>query len=129
MLLERGANPDYALKLAPLPREIAYDRANDFPVMNAGSTPLQRAAYGADVEMMKLLLEYKANYALGNFLGVTPLIALTSTITLLVFATVNFALWQLQRVSPRSSGFRVPRPIPPIAGVANIALAAAQVLS
>lgn len=57
------------------------------------------------------------------------LIALTSTITLLVFATVNFALWQLQRVSPRSSGFRVPRPIPPIAGVANIALAAAQVLS
>lgn len=78
MLLERGANPDYALKLAPLPREIAYDRANDFPVMNAGSTPLQRAAYGADVEMMKLLLEYKANYALGNFLGVTPLIALTS---------------------------------------------------
>lgn len=78
MLLERGANPDYALKLAPLPREIAYDRANDFPVMNAGSTPLQRAAYGADVEMMKLLLEYGADYRLGNFLGVTPLIALTS---------------------------------------------------
>ena len=77
MLLERGANPDYALKIAPLPREIAYDRANDFQVMNAGSTPLQRAAYGADVDMMKLLLEYDADYTLGNFLGVTPLIALT----------------------------------------------------
>ena len=78
MLLERGANPDYALKLAPLPREIAYDRANDYPVMNAGSTPLQRAAYGADVEMMQLLLEHGADYSLGNFMGVTPLIALTT---------------------------------------------------
>jgi ankyrin repeat protein len=78
MLLERGANPDYALKLPPLPREIAYDRANDYPVMNAGSTPLQRAAYGADVDMMKLLLEHGADYRLGNFLGVTPMIALTS---------------------------------------------------
>ena len=77
MLLERGAHPDYALKLAPLPREIAYDRANDYDVMNAGSTPLQRAAYGADVEMMELLLEYNADYTLGNFMGVTPLIALT----------------------------------------------------
>jgi ankyrin repeat protein len=78
MLLERGANPDYALKLAPLPREIAYDRANDYPVMNAGSTPLQRAAYGADVDMMHLLLEHGADYRLGNFMGVTPLIALTT---------------------------------------------------
>jgi ankyrin repeat protein len=79
MLLERGANPDYALKLPPLPREIAYDRANDYPVMNAGSTPLQRAAYGADVDMMKLLLEHGADYRLGNFQGVTPLIALTTS--------------------------------------------------
>jgi ankyrin repeat protein len=78
MLLERGANPDYALKLAPPPREISYDRATDYPVMNAGSTPLQRAAYGADVDMMKLLLEHGADYRLGNFLGVTPLIALTN---------------------------------------------------
>jgi len=78
MLLERGANPDYALKLPPLPREIAYDRANDYPVMNAGSTPLQRAAYGADVEMMKLLLDHDADFSLGNLMGVTPLIALTT---------------------------------------------------
>jgi uncharacterized protein len=78
MLLERGANPDYALKLAPLPREIAYDRATDFAVMNAGSTPLQRAAYGADVEMMQLLLEHGADFTLGNFMGVTPLIAMTN---------------------------------------------------
>jgi amino acid transporter len=57
------------------------------------------------------------------------LVALTSTITLFVFAAVNFALWRLHGVSPRSSGFRVPRLIPPIAGVANLALAAAQALS
>lgn len=78
MLLERGANVDYALKLPPLPREIAYDRAGDMPVMTMGSTPLQRAAYGADVEMMELLLEFHADMQLGNSEGVTPLIAMTN---------------------------------------------------
>jgi len=56
------------------------------------------------------------------------LVALTSTITLLVFALVNLALWRLQRRQPRSAGFRVPRFIPPVAAVANVALAAAQFL-
>ncbi|MES2624363.1 MAG: ankyrin repeat domain-containing protein [Pseudomonadota bacterium] len=78
MLLERGANPDYALKLYPPARNIAYDRANDYPVMTTGSTPLQRAAYGGDVEMMKLLLENGANMALANINGVSPMIALTN---------------------------------------------------
>lgn len=78
MLLERGANPDFALKLAPPPRNIAYDRAGDNPVMTTGSTPLQRAAYGCDIEMMQLLLEHGANLALGNINGVTPMIALTA---------------------------------------------------
>jgi len=78
MLIERGANVNYALKLAPLPREIAYDRAGDNPVMTTGSTPLQRAAYGGDVEMMKLLLDHGANQYLGNINGVTPMIALTN---------------------------------------------------
>jgi ankyrin repeat protein len=78
MLLERGANPDYALKLSPPPRQIYNDRAGDNPVMTTGSTPLQRAAYGADVDMMKLLLEFKADIHHGNVLGVTPLIAMTN---------------------------------------------------
>lgn len=78
MLLERGANPDFALKLAPPPRNIAYDRAGDNPVMTTGSTPLQRAAYGCDIDMMKLLLEHGADRTLGNINGVTPMIALTA---------------------------------------------------
>src|SRR5688572_4464750 len=78
MLLERGAKPDYALKLYPPARNIAFDRANDYPVMTTGSTPLQRAAYGGDVEMMKLLLENGANMALANVNGVSPMIALTN---------------------------------------------------
>lgn len=56
------------------------------------------------------------------------LVALTSTVTLLIFAAVNFALWRLHARMPRSVGFRVPRLVPPVAGVANIALAAAQAL-
>ncbi|MEY4641583.1 MAG: Phosphocholine transferase AnkX [Pseudomonadota bacterium] len=78
MLLERGADPNYALKLAPPPRNIAYDRAGDNPVMTTGSTPLQRAAYGCDIEMMQLLLAHGADMSLGNINGVTPMIALTS---------------------------------------------------
>lgn len=78
MLLERGANPNYALKLAPPPRNISYDRATDNPVMTTGSTPLQRAAYGCDIEMMQVLLEYGADMSLGNVNGVTPMIALTA---------------------------------------------------
>jgi ankyrin repeat protein len=78
MLLERGANPNFALKLAPPPRNIAYDRAGDNPVMTTGSTPLQRAAYGCDIDMMRLLLDHGADMSLGNINGVTPMIALTA---------------------------------------------------
>jgi ankyrin repeat protein len=38
---------------------------------------MQRAAYGGDVEFMKLLNEYKANPFLANVNGVSPLTALT----------------------------------------------------
>ncbi|MES2604673.1 MAG: ankyrin repeat domain-containing protein [Pseudomonadota bacterium] len=78
MLLERGADPNYALKLAPLPREIAYDRANDNGVLTTGATPLVRAAYGADVAMMQLLIDHGADQNLANMNGVTPLIAMTN---------------------------------------------------
>jgi ankyrin repeat protein len=78
MLLERGADPNYYLKLPPLPREIAYDRAGDNGVLTTGATPLVRAAYGADIEMMKLLLDYGADMTLANINGVTPLIAMSN---------------------------------------------------
>lgn len=78
MLLERGADPNYYLKLPPLPREIAYDRAGDNGVLTTGATPLVRAAYGADIEMMKLLLDNGADMTLANIHGVTPLIAMSN---------------------------------------------------
>jgi APA family basic amino acid/polyamine antiporter len=59
----------------------------------------------------------------------TSLVGLTSTITLLVFAAVNLALWRLQRTHPNPAGFRVPGFVPPIAALANIALAAAPLFN
>jgi amino acid transporter len=67
--------------------------------------------------------------ALTVALPFVSLVAVTSTITLLVFAIVNLALWQLQRRRPRAAGFRVPRFIPPLAAVANVVLALAQFLA
>lgn len=78
MLLDRGADPNYYLKLPPLPREIAYDRAGDNGVLTTGATPLVRAAYGGDIDMMKLLLASGADMKLANINGVTPLIAMTN---------------------------------------------------
>ena len=76
MLLERGANPDLRLKLAPPPRNIVFDRAHDNPFLTTGSTPLQRAAYSADLEMMELLLTNGADVQLANINGFTPILAL-----------------------------------------------------
>jgi APA family basic amino acid/polyamine antiporter len=67
-------------------------------------------------------------FALTVALPFVSLVTITSTITLLVFAGVNLALWQLQRSRPRTEGFRVPRFIPPIAAFANIGLIGAQLL-
>lgn len=80
-LLEKGANPNISLKLYPPAREIVYDRGNDFNVMNTGATPIQHAAYMGDTKMMKLLLEYGADWSQANAYGVTPMIALTSKST------------------------------------------------
>jgi amino acid transporter len=66
--------------------------------------------------------------ALTVALPFVSLVAVTSTLTLLVFAVVNLALWRLQQQRPRTAGFRVPRAIPPAATIANIGLAAAQLL-
>lgn len=81
VLLEKGANPNLSVKIFPPVREIAYDRANDYNVMNAGATPIQHAAYMGDTEMMRLLLEFNADWTQANVHGVSPMIALTSKST------------------------------------------------
>ncbi len=67
-------------------------------------------------------------FALTVALPFESLVAVTSTITLFVFAAVNMALWQLQRRRPRTAGFRSPHLVPPLAAIASIALAIAQFL-
>jgi ankyrin repeat protein len=73
-LLARGANPNIPLKLRPPYRNYIFDRGGD-GVLATGATPLLRAAKGGDVEAVKLLLKYKADYRLANEQGVTPLMA------------------------------------------------------
>jgi amino acid transporter len=69
-----------------------------------------------------------AVFVLTVALPFVSLVAVTSTMTLLVFATVNVALWHLQRRQPRRVGFRAPRFVPPLAAIANVALAIVQFL-
>jgi ankyrin repeat protein len=61
MLLERGADPNLRLKLIPPERAVVADRVADDHVVNVGTTALIRAAYGADVDMVRLLLEHGAD--------------------------------------------------------------------
>ena len=74
------------------------------------------------------LLGGTITFVLTVALPFVSLVSVTSTITLLVFAGVNVALWQLHRSRPRRFGFRVPRFVPPVAAFANMALVAAQIL-
>ena len=73
-LLAAGANPNIQLKLRPPYRNYIFDRGGD-QVLSTGATPLLRAAKGGDVEAVQLLIRYKANIALANEAGVTPLMA------------------------------------------------------
>jgi ankyrin repeat protein len=61
MLIERGADPDVRLKLIPPERAMVADRVADDHVVNVGATALIRAAYGADVDMVRLLLDHGAD--------------------------------------------------------------------
>ena len=72
------------------------------------------------------LLGGAITFVLTVALPFVSLVSVTSTITLLVFAGVNVALWRLHRSRPLRYGFRVPRFIPPLAALANMALVAAQ---
>lgn len=74
MLLKRGANPNFQLKLRPPLRNIVFDRGADV-MLSAGATPLLRAARSADLDAIKLLIQYHALIDLDNTQGVTPIMA------------------------------------------------------
>jgi ankyrin repeat protein len=74
LLLARGANPNVQLKLRPPFRMVSQDRQAD-PMIDAGVTPLLRAAKAADVPAIKLLLDAGARVDLPNIFGHTPLMA------------------------------------------------------
>lgn len=71
-LLKKGANPNIPLKLRPPYRNYIFDRGGD-GVLSTGATPLIRAAKGGDVEGVRLLLQYGADYKFPTDSGVTAL--------------------------------------------------------
>jgi ankyrin repeat protein len=77
MLIERGADVNLRLKNTPPPRNIVFDRGADGQ-LTTGATALVRAAYGGDLEMMRLLLENGARIDIPNKDGVTPFAAAAS---------------------------------------------------
>jgi ankyrin repeat protein len=79
MLLERGADPNLRLKLIPPERAMVADRVLDDHVINVGTTALIRAAYGADVEMVRLLLEHGADATVRSSHGVSAVFAAAAT--------------------------------------------------
>ncbi|MCP5144526.1 MAG: ankyrin repeat domain-containing protein [Gammaproteobacteria bacterium] len=72
MLLERGANPNMPLFMAPPMR---YGRSDLMPLISRGTTPLIRAAANADLESMSLLIEHGAEVNLAQADKHTPLMA------------------------------------------------------
>jgi ankyrin repeat protein len=74
LLLKSGANPNVQLKLRPPYRQAVLDR-NQAPIFTTGATPLIRAARGADLPTIKLLLAHGALVDLANVNNVTPLLA------------------------------------------------------
>jgi ankyrin repeat protein len=75
MLLERGANVNFQLKLEPPQRNVVFDRDADNRVLTTGATPLLRAAWGSDVPAIALLLEHGADVHIANKNGITPIMA------------------------------------------------------
>ena len=74
LLLDRGANPNAQLMVAPPLRNAVLDRNSD-QMFTTGATPLLRATRGADIPAMKLLLAHGALVDLPNVDGVTPFLA------------------------------------------------------
>ncbi|HEU4620070.1 MAG TPA: ankyrin repeat domain-containing protein [Gammaproteobacteria bacterium] len=72
LLIDRGANVNAQLKLFPPYRSLRMDRGAD-SVLTIGTTPLIRAARGADLDAMRLLLAHGALVDLPQAEGVTAL--------------------------------------------------------
>ena len=73
MILQKGGNPNLQLKLFPPYRNLGADRGAD-GLLRTGVTALFRAARGADIAAMTLLLEHGALVDLPQENDVTPLI-------------------------------------------------------
>jgi uncharacterized protein len=74
LLLEAGVNPNPQLNMHRPSRGGNNGRFAD-ELLNTGTTPLLRAAIGADVEAARLLLEHGALVDLPSVHGITPLMA------------------------------------------------------
>jgi ankyrin repeat protein len=72
LLLDAGANVNAQLKLFPPYRSLRMDRGAD-SVLTIGTTPLIRAARGADTDALRLLLAHEARVDLPQAEGVTAL--------------------------------------------------------
>jgi basic amino acid/polyamine antiporter, APA family len=94
-----------------------------------GWLPISLASVGRQLRapVRATLLGGAITFVLTVALPFISLVSVTSTITLLVFAGVNLALWRLHRSGRRTRGFRVPKLIPPFAALANVALVIAQI--
>lgn len=74
LLLEAGVNPNAQMNMHRPSRGGNIGRFND-ELLTTGTTPLLRAAIGADIEAARLLLEHGALVDLPNVQGLTPLMA------------------------------------------------------
>ena len=74
LLLEAGVNPNPQLNMHRPSRGGNNGRFAD-ELLNTGTTPLLRAAIGADVEAVRLLLKHGALVDLPSVHGITPLMA------------------------------------------------------
>ncbi|MEY4642197.1 MAG: hypothetical protein RLZZ227_2191 [Pseudomonadota bacterium] len=71
LLIASGADVNVQLS-KQAPYRLKLDRGND-TMLVAGTTPFLRAAKGADIPVMKLLLEHGADAQLGTAQGINPL--------------------------------------------------------
>jgi ankyrin repeat protein len=74
LLLAAGANPNAQLKLFPPYRSLRMDRGAD-TILDIGTTPLLRAARGADLVAIERLVGKGALLDLPQQAGITPLMA------------------------------------------------------
>jgi ankyrin repeat protein len=74
ILLSAGANPNAQLKLFPPYRSLRMDRGAD-AILDIGTTPILRAARGADIAAIERLVEAGALLDLPQRDGLTPLMA------------------------------------------------------